>query len=444
MADEGDSDREHAIVAGGSMAGLLAARVLADRYRRVTLVERDTLPQAAEHRRGVPQGRHTHALLVAGRGVLQELFPDLSAELVEAGAVEGDATADARWFFEGAHLKRHKSGVRALLLSRPFLEAAVRSRVLRLPNLTLRQDSHVEGLTASSDNSHVTGVQLAGEALLADLVVDATGRGSHSPRWLESLGYEKPEEERVEVSLAYTTRLFRRRTSDLDGDVAAVIPPTPEGKRGGVMLALEGDRWTVTLIEHFGSSAPPDREGFVEFARSLPSPDIYEGIRDAEPLGDAVQARFPASLRRRYERLTRFPEGYLVLGDAVSSFNPIYGQGMSVAALQAKELQRVLRERPARFAPTFFRRTSKVIDNPWSIAVGNDLRMPEAKGKRTAAVNLVNWYMSKLHRAAHRDGELSWAFVKVTNLLAPPPSVLHPRIAARVLRGVLYQVGGGG
>lgn len=415
------------------MAGLFAARVLTDHYERVTLVERDILPQNADHRRGVPQGRHTHALLVAGRDALHNLFPGLEAALIEAGAVEGDVTGDARWFFEGGHLKRHRSGVSALLMSRPFFEAAVRSRVRRLPNLMMQDGTQVEGLTATADNSRVIGVRLEGETLEADLVADATGRGSRTPRWLESLGYEKPPEERVEVGLAYSTRIFRRSDGDLDGDVAAITPPTPEGKRGGVMLALEGDRWTVTLVQHFRGVPPTELEGFVEFARSLPAPDIYETIQGAEPLSEPATLRFPASLRRRYENLARFPAGYLVVGDAISSFNPIYGQGMSVAALEAVELDRVLREGSHDLAKRYFRRASKVIDNPWSIAVGNDLRIPEAKGKRTAALHFVNWYVSKLHRAAHRDSELGWAFIRVTNLLAPPPTIMHPRLAARVL-----------
>jgi len=426
-----------AIVKGGSLAGLLAARVLADSYQRVTVVERDGLGAAIECRRGVPQGRHTHGLLAGGRQALEKLFPGISAQLLAAGAIPGDIIGEGRWFLEGSYHCRFSSALIGLLMSRPFLEAIVRERVRQLPNVEFRDNQEIRGLLMSPCKSRVAGVELRGETLSADLVVDASGRGSQTPRWLEEIGYPKPIEERVEVALAYTTRSFRRRRGDMRGDLAIIIPPTPAGKRGGVMLAQEAERWTVTLVSHFGAGAPVDLNGFIEFSRSLPAPDIYEGIRGAEPLGEAAVLRFPASVRRRYEKLKRFPLGYLVIGDAMSSFNPIYGQGMTVAALEAVELQATLAEGKADLARRFFRQAAKVIDIPWSMAAGNDLRMPEATGRRTWAVRVLNAYMSKLHQAAHHDPAVALAFHKVGNLLAPPPAVLDPRIAARVLWGNL-------
>jgi 2-polyprenyl-6-methoxyphenol hydroxylase-like FAD-dependent oxidoreductase len=419
------------------MAGLLATRVLSDYYEQVILTERDRLPNMAEQRRGVPQGRHTHGLLASGRQVLEHLFPGVSKQLTDAGAVAGSITRDSHWYCEGGCLARFESGLDGLLMSRPCLESVVRERVRRLRNVRISDDCEVSGLAATEDGRRVIGIKAHGTTLAADLVVDATGRGSRSPQWLEAMGYPRPAEETVEIALAYTTRLFRRRPSDLNGDVAVVIPPTPTGKRGGVMLAQEGDRWTVTLISHFGESAPSELKGFIEYARTLPAPYIYEVIHNAVPVSDPASARFPASIRRRYEKLTRFPHGYLVFGDAISSFNPIYGQGMSVAALQAMELQSVLDEGAEGMARRFFARAAKVVDIPWSIAVGNDLRMREASGPRSAGLNFINWYMSKLHQAAHHDPVPALAFHRVANLLAPPPSVMSPRVALRVLWGNL-------
>ena len=338
---------------------------------------------------------------------------------------------------EGACHCRFPSGLIGLLMSRPFLEAFVRERVRAIPNIRIRHRQDVCGLMASPDNARVQGVLLPTQALPADLVVDASGRGSQSPQWLEAMGYPKPVEDRVTVGIAYATRYFRRSPDDLGGDTAIIVPSTLSGKRGGVALAQEGCRWTVTLLSHFGQSAPADLPGFIEFARTLAAPFIYEIVRRAEPLGEAALLKFPASVRRRYEKLDRFPEGYLVMGDAISSFNPIYGQGMTAAALQAVELRSTLAQGTARLALRFFARASKVIDTPWSMAVGNDLRMPETVGPRTFALKVVNAYLAKLHRAAHRDPAVALAFHRVGNLLAPPPSLMHPRIAARVLWGNL-------
>ena len=428
---------DHAVVIGGSMAGLLCARVLADHCRHVTILERDSFPDGAENRRGVPQGRHTHAILASGRNVIEQFFPGISSELIRVGAVAGDISQDARWFVGGGTLVRFKTGLEGLLVSRPFLETAVRGKVLALRNVQARENTVVDGLMSNADRSRVTGVRTGAETFLADLVVDATGRGSHSPQWLESMGYPKALEERVEVALAYTTRLFHRTGKELDGAGAAVIPPDPEGKRGGVMLAQEGGRWTVTLIGHFGQRAPEELNGFIDYAGSLPASYIHEVIRRAEPIGEAISARFPASLRRRYEKLQRFPGGYLVFGDAISSFNPIYGQGMSASALEAAAFAGVLSQGANDLARRFFQRAAKVVDIPWSIAVGNDLRMKETIGPRNAGVSFINWYMSKLHYAARRDSVAAMAFHRVGNLLAPPPSVMHPRVIWRVLRGNL-------
>lgn len=427
--------RQRAVVVGGSMAGLIVTRVLAEHFEKVTLLERDVLPEGPEQRRGVPQGKHTHGLLSAGRQVLEGIFPGISEELRSEGALSGDVLASSRWFFEGGMLARKRSDIAGFLLSRPLLESIVRRRVHALPNVTVLQGRRVDEPVLSADGRRVVGVALDEETIFADLVVDATGRASKTPRWLEAHGFTSPPEERVEVGVAYTTRLFQRDPAHLGGDEAVVIPPTPAGKRGGVMLAQEGGRWTVTLVTHFSAKPPEELPGFIEFARSLPAPDIHEVVSRAVPIGDATCMSFPASVRRRYERLKDFPAGFLVLGDGICSFNPIYGQGMSVAALEASELGRVLSEGDDDLARRFFARASAIVDMPWSTAVGSDLRLPEATGPRGPGVSFVNWYVEKLHRAAHRDPELSVAFLLVANLLAPPPSIMHPRYLLRVLRG---------
>ena len=440
---------QHAVVIGASMGGLLAARALADFYEQVTILERDTLPPVGEQRKGVPQGRHTHALLARGLEAMQAFFPGLTRDLVNKGALYEDGREAIRWFHEGGYHCQFKSGLFGLLISRPLLEGQVRTRLLELPNLQIIGGCDVLGLVATPDHSRVTGVRLiprqvgsTEEILDADLVVDASGRGSRTPAWLQSLGYLAPEEQTVKVGITYATRLYRRKPEHLAGQLGTLIAASPQNPRGGVMLAQENQQWIVTLLGYFDHKPPTDEPGFIEFARALNAPDIYRTIQEAEPLGDIIPATMPASQRRYYEHLalTRFPEGLLVIGDAICSFNPIYGQGMTVAALEAQKLRDCLAAGTKELARRFFKQAGEVVDIPWQIAVGNDLRIPDVEGKRTTRIRFINWYMSKLHVAARHDPVVSMAFHKVANLLAPPPSVLHPLIALRVLRGNLRPV----
>lgn len=417
------------------MAGLLAARVLSDFYREVVILERDGLPDTGKHRRGVPQARHAHAILASGLETLEELFPGIYEDLISRGALCGDPLKDGRWFFEGNDLARSPTGTRSILSSRTLLEDCVRSHVRAIDGISVLEQSSVRDLI--TEGGTVKGVCTDTEALKAELVVDASGRGSRAPRWLASMGFPEPAEERVEVRLAYTTRIFQRRSRHMNGDVFAVIPQTPEGKRGGVVLAQEDDRWIVTLFGFFGEKAPEEMEGYMEFARSLPAPYIYDLLRDSEPLGEAVTYSFPASVRRRYEKLSRFPDGFLVFGDAICSFNPAFGQGMSVAALQAKALRKTLDGDARNIARRFFRDAAKLIDVPWNIAVGADLKMPETAGPRSLSVKLINWYISNLHMQAHTDLSAAIAFNRVTQLLDSPSTLMRPGLIGRVLLGTL-------
>jgi 2-polyprenyl-6-methoxyphenol hydroxylase-like FAD-dependent oxidoreductase len=436
----------HAVVLGASMAGLATARVLADTFQRVTVLERDALPATPAHRKGVPQSRHAHGLLAAGSVALEELFPGLTDELLANGALSGDLQAEVRWSNQGRRLCPGPSDLQGIALSRPLLEGYIRDRVRALPNVRVMDRCDAAGLVATPDGQRVRGVRVirradgsAEQVLEADLVVDATGRGSRSPIWLEELGYPRPAQDEVRIGVAYASRIYRRRRDHLDSDTAVVVAATPERPRGAAMLAMEDDRWIVTLNGYLGQRPPADPDGFVAFAAGLPEPDVFEVISDAEPLGDVLSARYPASVRRRYERLGRFPDGYLVTGDAVCGFNPVYGQGMSVAALEALALAECLRAGPAGLARRFFAEVARIVDIPWGIAVGADLRFPGIRGARTAKVRLVNAYLARLHVAAATDPVLGRAFLRVVNLMDRPEGLLRPAIALRVLRGNLQR-----
>jgi 2-polyprenyl-6-methoxyphenol hydroxylase-like FAD-dependent oxidoreductase len=435
------ADGGRAVVLGGSIAGLLAARVLSERGFDVRVLDRDELVAAGGRRRGVPQARHIHALLPRGREILEELFPGITAALVADGAPGGDLLADTRLHLSGHRFRRAESGLPTLSCSRTFLEDHVRSRVRVLPNVTFADPCDVVGLTTSRDRGRVTGVRLlrradgsAEEVLDADLVVDALGRGSRLPTWLEALGYGRVEEERITVDLGYATCRYRLPLDALDGDWGTLQGPTPQNPRGGALARIEGESWMLTLFGLVGDHPPTDRDGFLAFAGSLPFDDIHAAVRDAEPLDDPTGFRFPASVRRRYERLADLPEGLLVVGDSICSLNPIYGQGMTVAGLAAVALREELRRSRRPASRRFHRELASTIDPPWDMVVGGDLAIPGVDGPANRTTAVLGAYIARLHAAAAHDPRLAIAFARVMALIDAPSTLLRPGVALRVLR----------
>lgn len=432
------SGRQAAVVLGGGVAGLLAARVLADTYTRVVVVDRDQLIGVTGSRPGVPHGRHAHALLARGQQILDELFPGLTEELVAVGVPVGDLACDLRWYFNGQRLRPGRTGLLSVSATRPVLESHVRNRVHALPNVSFVQRCDILSLITEPDG-RVAGARVRhvgghGEQdLKADLVVDATGRGSRVPAWLAEMGYQRPEEDRVKIGLAYTTCNFRLRSDPYGTDLSINPVASPENPRGAFFPKLPGNISMLSLTGILGDHPPTDRDGFFAFAKSLPVPDIYEAIHDAELLDDPVRFHFPASVRRRYERLTRFPEGLLVMGDGVCSFNPVYGQGMTVAALEAMALRDHLRRGRPR-PRQFFHDIARVIDAPWDISASGDLSFPAVEGRRTLKVRIGNAYIARLHEAAARDGRLTASFMRAAGLVDPPQALMRPRVMLRVLR----------
>jgi 2-polyprenyl-6-methoxyphenol hydroxylase-like FAD-dependent oxidoreductase len=435
--------RDEAVVIGASIGGLLAARALADHFRIVTLLERDDLPAGAEHRKAITHGRHAHGLLAQGRTALEDLFPGLTDALHARGGLRGDLTGDVLWHVNGGPHLRFASGIEGLLVSRPLLEAEIRSRVLALPNVRVETGVEVRALLSIADGRVVSGLRCASRATpgqeterRADLVVDASGRGSRLPHWLKALGSEAPREERVKADLHYVTREYRRRPGDVGGLNAVVLPASPAQKRSAVLLAMEDDRWIMTLVGRGFDAPPSDEAGMRAFARSLATPEFAEIVERAEPVTAPLVYGFPFSQRRRYEQLQRFPRGLLAFGDSICSFNPVFGQGMTAAALEAGALRIALAGNHPELARDFFARAARIVDIAWAVVTGADARIHNLPKYNGAMNRFTQGYIDRVHRAARNDREVCVAFHRVANLMEAPPSLLKPRIALRVLRAM--------
>ena len=435
----------HAVVLGASMSGLLAARVLADFFRTVTVVERDVLPDDPANRRGVPQGRHAHALLARGAQILDELFPGFLDGLVVDGApVLDDGELSKLYFTFGGHemLRSGKAAVdhkamATYVPSRPFLECHVRRRLQTIGNVTILAGHDVAELTSTADRGRVTGVRVvnrdggAEKELAADLVVDAMGRGAHTPAFLESLGYGRLVEDHIVTHTTYASQPLWMAPGTLKEGIV-LIGPVPGRPTGMALFGCENDTWLFTVVGMAGREPPGERAGMIAFAQEFGPPHVLAAVRAAEPLGEVAKHRMPSSQRRRYDKMRRFPDGLLVFGDAICSFNPIYGQGMTVAALEALALRGCLRHGERDLPRRFFRAAARPIAAAWQLAAGGDLALPEVEGPRPLSVRIANAYMDWVLTACESDAVVAGQFFKVNALVDPPSRLLHPAFIHRV------------
>jgi 2-polyprenyl-6-methoxyphenol hydroxylase-like FAD-dependent oxidoreductase len=434
----------HAVVIGGSMAGLLAARVLADHFGRVTVLERDRLPEGPGARKGTPQARHIHVLLTAGRDALERLFPGLVADLLAAGAEDYDAIDDVEWLSRAGPGVRFPSRIRLLGATRDLIEWGVRRRALADGRLRVRQGVDVTGLRLDAAGRRVAGLTLEDrsgpektvEAMDADLVVDAAGRGSRTPQWLEALGFPRPRETVVDGFLGYASRIVRPPKRPVGWKTFYIQCAPPARKRGGVIATVEGGDWVVTLVGGGKDYPPTDEAGFRAFARSLPDPRFAAALEAAEPLGPIAGTRTTQNRVWHYEGPGPRPEGLLVTGDAACAFNPVYGQGMSAAAIGAEALAGCLAGcRPGRtdgLARRFQRRLARANARPWLLATGEDYRYAEAEGPPPGRLTrLAHRYLDRVVALAARSPRVRRKFMEVVHLVRPPASLFTPGLLLR-------------
>lgn len=442
----------HAVVVGGGMAGLLAARVLVSHFEQVTLIERDALTDSVQARKGVPQGRMLHVMLPRGQGIIEGLFPGYGHELQAAGAVSLWVPADALVLTPAGWMDRRASGWPLVSASRPLFEWAMRRRVRALPGVTILDRHDVTSLVISRDAQRVTGVTLRPldipgrprQDLGADLVVDASGRGSRAPTWLSDAGYAISAKVHVDANVGYASRIYRiPEEFSEDWQLVMLGAQPPSMPRSGLLIPIEDGRWMVGLMGAAGQHPPSDEEGFAAFARSLRHPVLADALAAAEPVTAIHGYRGTANRLWHYERMRRWPERFVVLGDSVCAFNPTYGQGMSTAAVAAMTLDACLRghRRQHRsddldgLARGFQRRLAHRDADSWRLSTGADLRYPTTTGAQVgAATRLLHRYHDRVVAAATQDPAVTETYVQVMGMLARPTSLFAPRILAAAVR----------
>jgi 2-polyprenyl-6-methoxyphenol hydroxylase-like FAD-dependent oxidoreductase len=426
------------VVIGASVAGLSTARVLADGFTEVIVIDRDHVPEEPVARAGTPQTSHPHVLLEAGRATLEDLFPGFGAAVLADGGLLVDSGRKMEHFVEGGYMADTRERLPTYCASRPLFDHVLRRRASDIENVELRGNQQFTDYLTDSNTKAVTGVALRGEdgsetTITADLVVDATGRMSRTPQWLENHGYDTPPVEEVQIDVTYSSIRIERPSDDRR---MFFVPPSAPRTRGGGLIPIEEGRWDVIVQGVHGDTTPTDPDRFVEFAESLPIAELGHLVKRQPWATDEIDHySYPSSIRRRYEELDRFPENLVVTGDAIASFNPINGQGMSVAALDALHLHHTIaRGGLDDVAGRFFDRTADTIASVWQMSVGADFDFPQTTGPKPRGTDLINPYLDRFVRKAHSDPVLSEAFLRVMRLETPPKTLLQPRIAWRVLR----------
>ena len=433
-----------AVILGASISGLLAARVLAPHFETILLLERDSLPEKPEYRAGTAQAQHAHILLRRGLTGLEQMFPGYTKKLVDAGGVMTNATRDWYSLFPMGACPKFESDMEFLCASRPLIEHTLRTILLnQYRNVVVRGNCSVTGIQLSAHASpQITflpdGEKNSHENKVADLVVDATGRNSRTPHWLQQQGFGKVREALVKPYLGYATRLYKNVAMPSGVRATIIMAKDPDMTRGGVLFPIENDQYICTLYG-FSKDYPPTNEAeFLDFARSLRSDIIYQGILHAHPQTPAKAFVKNESVYRHYAEKGAWPQGFLVTGDAVCSFNPIYGQGMTAALLATESLAKKIQHgnlASAAWARNVQRKVVNAYRAAWTISTNEDLRWPATEGcKAGFALRAMHRFSNLVGIAATHDQRVAYTYIKVLHMTATPAALLTPWMFARILK----------
>ena len=438
---------KQAVVIGAGMSGLAAAGALADFFERVLILERDQLPSRPVPRRGTPQSRHLHILLPGGQRALSDLFQHFERDLITAGALPVQIFRDFCMEIPGVGaLPQRDFGWGLYCASRPLFEMTTRRQVERLPNVTIRQGCAVFRIATDPAGVVTVTFEDSDEIIRADLIVDASGRAVPTLALLRSTGHALPDEVVIGIDLHYTTTTFAIPKDAPEGWLGVgTLPNAPESSRGGYLVSIEGERWIATFSGQLGLRPPDEPKGFIDYARQLHTPTIYNAIKNAERLSGFECYGFQANLWRRFDRLKTFPRGLLPIGDSICRFNPVYGQGMSVAALEARLLKQILSDQALKTDPldglatTFFAKSLALIEGSWNMSAVPDMIYPETRGERPPDFESQLRYNRALLQAAVRHASVQRTFTEVQQLLKPPSALQDPDID-KLIRAELLQM----
>jgi 2-polyprenyl-6-methoxyphenol hydroxylase-like FAD-dependent oxidoreductase len=434
-----------AVVIGAGMGGMSAARALADHFEKVLVIENDALPAQALPRPGTPQCRHVHGLLMGGLEALESLFAGLKPALLQAGAVPMQMTTDLRLERPGYDpFPQRDLGLELYCMSRPLIEATVRKKMPSRANISVRECCKVQELLVDSGNIAVTGVRCANgdgkvEDIVADFVVDASSHGLLTLNLLAALGLPAPAESSIAVDIGYCTAIFEiPDDAPTDWKGTMLLPDPPRNRRGAFVLPSEGNCWTVTLAGRYADKPPDDEAGFFDYIKNLRTPTAHNALRNAKRQSGFSRYALKASRRRHFEGIAYFPQGLLPFGDTICRFNPVYGQGMSVAAKEACLLQNLLAAASAEgrgingLASTFFLEAQNLIQTPWSSSAIPDFLDPLTEGPRPPQLEEMLKFGGALAKAAAEDPAVHKVMLEVQHLLKPGSAYEAPEIASRI------------
>lgn len=436
---------EKAIIIGGGISGKLAARVLSEFFKEVVMIERDQESVRPVPRKGARQGEHLHALLHAGAHGLEELFPGITEKFYESGALKINSTKDLAWFHHGVWKLRFDGGYTTALQTRPHLEWHIEQYIKAIPNVLIYYNHNVKNYFYNIEENRITGVEVitannSTKTFIADVVVDASGASSFTTNWLKQVGVDIPQH-KVEIGLSYVTQLFQLpENCSRDWMIKLIYPNPPHEKIGGSLSKVEGDQYISTIMSYEyeinEKQVLENEHGFIELSKRLPKLDIYDEIKDGTPISKTSVFRVPHIIWKRFDKVRNLPAGLLLIGDTVCRIDPVFGQGMSIAVLEAMALQKLFLKKSNNLQKTitiFHKKIAKIISVIWNMVVTEDFRYSGTSGKKPIGLKFQQWYAKQIFLLSSEDEKVYNTFIKVMNLVKPMTILMKPGILIKVL-----------